>query len=371
MKKIIILANYGMGLYKFRKELIIELIDSGYEVYISLPNDEYVAKLEDLGCKYIATELDRRGMNPFDDLRLLLFYIQTIKKIQPDLILTYTIKPNIYGGIAARITRTTYLANITGLGTAIMNDGLLQKISLGLYKIALKGARTVFFQNTANRQFFLDKKIIKRNKSMLLPGSGVNIDEYSLIDYPEEKSDGEIHLLFIGRIMRDKGIGELLSAIQIIKDKGYNIVLDIVGFIEEADLEEKIASMAKEKTINFHGQKENVRDFIARSHAVILPSYHEGTSNVLLEAAASARPVLASNIPGCRETFDYGVSGLAFEPRDITSLADAIEKFIQLPYNEKVKMGRAGREKIEQEFNRQKVVDIYMKEISKVLTNTN
>lgn len=358
--KILVLANFGMGLYKFRKELIENLININNEVFISLPNDEYVPKLQNLGCKFIDTHLDRRGTNPISDLKLLKFYIKTINSIKPDIVLTYTIKPNVYGGIACRITKTRYLTNVTGLGTAVENEGLMQKVTLALYKIGLRNSSCVFFQNEPNRQFFINKHIVKR-KSRLIPGSGVNLEQHNFEDYPED--DKTIRFLFIGRIMKAKGIDELLEAAKKVKAEYPNIQFDLIGGGEE-DYTKKLTELESSGIIKYHGQQNDVHSFIKKSHSTILPSYHEGTANVLLESAASGRPVLASQVTGCKETFDEGSSGLGFKVKDTDSLVEAIVRFIKLPYDKKKAMGLAGRKKMEKEFDRNIVVNAYIEEIS-------
>lgn len=363
--KILVLANFGMGLYKFRKELLEELIRKNNEVYISLPNDEYVPKLEGLGCKFLETHLDRRGTDPIRDLKLLLDYINIIKRIKPDVVLTYTIKPNVYGGIACRITKTPYLPNITGLGTALEKKGLIQKITLMLYKVGLKKASCVFFQNETNRNFFIDNRIVKGN-TRLIPGSGVNLEQHNFEEYPED--DKIIKFLFIGRIMKTKGIEELLQAAKIVKDKYPEVQFELIGFCEE-DYNQKLMELNNLGIIKYHGQQDDVHSFIKQSHATILPSYHEGTANVLLESASSGRPVLASRVPGCVETFDEGVSGLGFEVRSVDSLVKAIIKFINLPYIQKKAMGLAARRKMEKEFDRKIVINAYLDEITKAIIN--
>jgi len=360
--KILVLTNCGMGLYKFRKELLEELINRGNEVYISLPNDTYVSNLQKMGCKFIDTDLDRRGTNPIKDIKLLIFYIKVIKQIKPDVVLTYTIKPNIYGGIACRVTRTSYLANITGLGDSIENNGLLQKISLTLYGIGLKKASCVFFQNESNRRFFISKNII-RSKTRLLPGSGVNLKQHKLEPYP--KTDKIINFLFIGRIMKSKGVDELLEAARIIKSQYKNIQFDLIGGIEE-DYVKKLNEFEGLKIIRYHGQQDDVHSFIKNAYAIILPSYHEGMANVLLESASSGRPVLASRVAGCIETFDEGVSGLGFDVKSVDSLVKAIIKFINLPYEKKKIMGLNGRRKMEREFDRNIVINAYIEEINHI-----
>lgn len=365
--KILILSNFGMGLYKFRIELLEELINRKFDVYVSLPNDEYVPKLEAIGCKVIDTHLDRRGANPIKDLKLILFYIKTIKHIKPDVVLTYTIKPNIYGGIACQLTKTPYIANITGLGTAIEKQGLMRRITITLYRIGLRKASCVFFQNKPNRQLFLDENIIwnkARNRTRLIPGSGVNLEYHKFEQYPD---DGQVRFLFIGRIMKAKGIFELLEAAKRVSQRYSNVQFDLIGPCEE-DFTKELTELNEHNVIKYHGLQHDVHSYIKNAHATILPSYHEGTANVLLESAATGRPVLASNVTGCIETFDEGISGLSFEVKSVDSLVDAITKFIHLPYAEKKRMGYAGRIKMEKEFDRRLVVNAYIEEINQVIT---
>jgi glycosyltransferase involved in cell wall biosynthesis len=358
--KILILANFGMGLYNFRKELLEALIKKSNEVYISLPNDEFVPKLTSLGCKYIETPLDRRGTNPVKDFHLMLQYIHILKQIKPDVVLTYTIKPNVYGGLACRITNTPYLTNITGLGTSIENEGLIQKITLMLYKTGLKKASCLFFQNETNRKFFIDKKIVK-SKTRLVPGSGVNVNQHMIEEYPQDEDS--IRFLFIGRIMKAKGIEELLRAVKIVKEKYSNTSFELVGHCEENYLQQ-LTELEEQGFLNYHGQQSDIHSFIKNSHATLLPSHHEGTANVLLESASTGRPVLASRVPGCQETFDENVSGLGFEVRNVDSLVEAIIKFINLPYELKKAMGIAGRKKMEREYDRNLVIKAYLEEIN-------
>lgn len=361
--RILILSNLCMGLYKFRKELLEELICRNNEVYISSPYDEYVPRLQRLGCRFIETHLDRRSTNIFKDLRLLLFYLKIIKHINPDIVLTYTIKPNIYGGIACRITKKPYLPNITGLGTSIENQGLMQKITVNLYKIGLKKASCIFFQNEFNRLFFYNKNIVT-SKTRLIPGSGVNLIEHNFEEYPE--NDGTINFLFIGRMMKSKGIDELFEAIKKVKLQCPNVQFELVGGIEE-DYTERINELEKLGMIEYYGQQDNVHSFIKKAHATILPSYHEGTANVLLESAASGRPVLTSKVPGCIETFNEEISGFGFEVKNVDSLIETIIKFINLSYIEKKAMGIAGRKKMEIDFDRNIVINAYIEEINNII----
>ncbi|MEK4158203.1 glycosyltransferase family 4 protein [Paenibacillus sp. FSL R10-2779] len=360
MKKILILANNDIGLYKFRKEIIQELIKE-YKVFISLPYGEFIPKLEELGCEYIETSINRRGTNPVTDFKLFYKYKDIIKKIKPDVVLTYTIKPNVYGGMACRMERVPYITNITGLGSAIENGGIMQRIGLFLYKTSLKKASCVFFQNKENQQFFRSMRVIENN-DRLIPGSGVNLNEYKLLDYPP---DDKIHFLFIARIMKEKGIEQYLDAAKHIREKYQNTVFHILGFCEEA-YENRLKDMEDSGLIKYHGMQNDVRDFHQISHCTIHPTYYpEGMSNVLLESAACGRPVITTNRSGCREIVDDTINGYIVEQQNSQDLIDQIEKFIALDYEIKKKMGLASREKVEKEFDKKIVVKAYLDEIKK------
>ncbi|MCT4478540.1 glycosyltransferase family 4 protein [Peribacillus frigoritolerans] len=361
MAKILILANNDVGLYKFRKELIKELVKEN-EVYISLPNGEFISELIELGCTFIDTAINRRGTNPITDLKLILNYRRIIKDIKPDLVLTYTIKPNVYGGLACRMSGITTIANITGLGSAVENGGILQKITLFLYKVSLKKAKCVFFQNKENQEFILKKKIISGNHR-LIPGSGVNLDYYSLLDYPSDKT---INFLFIARVMKEKGIDQYLEAADYIRGKYPNTVFHILGFCEDA-YEDKLIEMQAKGIIKYHGMQSDVREFHKISHCTIHPTYYpEGMSNVLLESAACGRPIITTNRSGCREIVVDSMNGYIMKERNSQNLINKIERFLDLDHESKRQMGLAGRKKVENEFDRSIVIEAYYSEIKKI-----
>lgn len=360
MGKILILANYDVGLYKFRKELLEKLLEQ-YEVYISLPDGQYIDQLEKMGCYFIETDVDRRGTNVISDLNLIRFYRKIMKKYLPDVVLSYTIKPNIYGGIVAKQLKIPYIANVTGLGTALENDGFLQKILIRLYRYSLTDAQKVFFQNQKNMNFFKVNKIAV-NLHDSLPGSGVNTNDFKVLDYPD---DSEINFVFISRIMKDKGIDHYLEAAEHIKNKYESVNFHICGF-SEGNYEDKIEELHDNGTIIYHGMVDNIQDILKNMHCIVHPSYHEGMSNVLLESASSGRPIIASDIPGCRETFNDGETGFSFPKKNTEKLIDILEKFISLNNEERRKMGIQGRKKMEQEFDRQIVVEKYLEEIKNI-----
>ncbi|HAL62939.1 MAG TPA: glycosyltransferase family 1 protein [Clostridiales bacterium] len=358
--KILILTNFDMGLYKFRKELICELCREN-QVIAALPDGEYIEALKDIGLKCINFEFKRRGTNPFADIYQFIRYIKLIKRVKPDIVLTYTIKPNVYGGLACRILKVPYIANVTGLGTSIENGGILSILNKKLYKIGISGAKCVFFQNRGNQKFFEEHKIANGN-NRLIPGSGVNLSVHHIEEYPED--DGNIKFLFIGRIMKDKGIDELLEAMECLYERYKNISLDIVGDCEE-NYGGKLLKAASKGFIKYYGKQKFIHSFIKNAHCCVLPSYHEGLANVMLEAAATGRPVITTRIHGCCETFEEGVTGFGCEPKSAESLREAMEKFLILPYEEKRQMGMQGRKKMEQEFDRNFVIEAYIDEIKK------
>lgn len=361
MKKVLILANNDVGLYKFRKELIQELVKK-YKVYISLPDGEFIQQLKELGCEFISTPISRRGTNPITDIKLFLNYKKIIKEVQPNVVLTYTIKPNVYGGLACRMAGIPYLCNITGLGTAVENESILQKITLFLYKSALKNAECVFFQNESNKAFFSNKKIVQ-GKSRLIPGSGVNLNYYPILEYPLDK---EVNFLFIARVMKEKGIDQYLDAAKYIKEKYPHTNFHILGFCE-GDYEEKLKKMQENGFIQYHGMQNDIREFHKFSHCTIHPTFYpEGMSNVLLESAACGRPVITTNRSGCKEIVNDGISGYIVEQQNSTDLIEKIEKFLKLSYESKVEMGISGRRKVEKEFNREIVIQAYTEEINQI-----
>lgn len=361
--KILILSNYANGLFLFRKEVISSFIQNGADVLVSVPLDENCTKLEKLGAGIIPCDLERRGMNPVKDFRLLREYQSLLKKEKPDLILTYTIKPNLYGGIAARVCRIPYAMNITGLGTALENPGLLGKILLLLYRYVTSKALRVFFQNEGNLQFMQKHKIALQN-AHLLPGSGVNLKEHPLCPYPSEKQG--IRFLAVLRIMKDKGIEEYLYAVQKISEAYSNVHFELVGEYEEESrsaYEPMIEELENQGYLTYYGHIDNVPEVMENCHILVHPSYHEGLSNVCLEAAACGRGILTTDVPGCRETVT-SKSGILFPARSKESLFEAIQTVIAYSSEERCNMGKYGYQHVKDHFNRQIVVEAYQNLLS-------
>jgi len=362
-RKILILANNDIGLFNFRKELLQKLILDNFEVIISLPYGTKVDNLVQMGCVFLETDIDRRGINVIKDFKLFLHYIKIILRINPRIVLTYTIKPNIYGGFASLILNKEYIINITGLGSSVENPGVLRIITLLLYRVALHRAKCVFVQNESNLEFLKTKKIFK-GKKVLLPGSGVNLDDFKALEYP---NDDIVNFIFISRIMKEKGIDQYLEAAEITRLLYPNVRFHILGFCEE-NYQKKLNEMQNKGIILYHGMQSDVSKYYKMAHCIIHPSYYsEGMSNVLLEALASARPVITSTQSGCVETVEDGINGYVFHKRNTNNLVEKIVMFMNLSFSEREKMGLAGRMKVEKEFNRNIVISRYLDEIERII----
>lgn len=366
MSKILILANHYNTLRIFRREFIKELVATGNKVFVSIPpaDIEHIKILESYGCKLVVTNMNRRGTNPFCDLMLLIRYIILLIKTKPDNVITYTIKPNIFGSMACRLQNIKHYVNVTGLGSAFHSEGLIKKLVVFLYKISLNKANKVFFENIQDRNIFVQKNIIPKDKTIVMAGAGVNLDEFPFCDYPV---DGVIRFLFVGRIMKEKGVNELFLAIKKIKKDYKNVDFEFIGWYED-NYKEIIADLEQKNYIKYYGFQLDVKPFIKNAHCVILPSYHEGMSNTLLESAAMGRPLIASNIHGCMEAIIDGKSGFLCNVKDSEDLYLKITQFIELSYIKKIKMGKASRKHMEDVFDKRKVVEMTLGEILDVQT---
>ena len=335
------------------------LISRGIQVTALTLFDLDVDALREMGVTMREVSFSRRGMNPLEELQLLRRFRKLLGEEQPDMVLTYTTKPNIYGGLACRNLGIPYAVNITGLGSAFEGQGLISKLMPVLYRSALKSADTVFFENEANLRFFVRKNIIRQKQAYLVNGAGVDLDWFSPLPYPENEGT---EFLFLGRIMREKGIDELLGAVDRLNYEGTPCRLTVLGFFEE-DYRERFAQREKDGKLRFCGYQEDVRPFLRRADCLVLPSWHEGMANTNLEAAASARPVITSDIPGCREAVLDGVSGFLCESRNEESLYRAMKRFVELPREEHVQMGLNGREHMVKHFDRKQVVQCTLKRL--------
>ncbi len=362
--KILILCNYASGLLTFRGMLIERLLAKGHTVYAVVPQTgeekELLAQreLERLGCGLYQVSMERRGMNPLKDIKLFFAYRRILRAATPDFAITYTIKPNIYGGLACRLARLPYAANITGLGTAFQNPGMLRALVTALYKPALKKAKVIFFENEENRETIVAAGIAERRRTHVLAGAGVDLARFALAAYPKERT--ETSFLFVGRVMREKGVEELFQAMELLRKDGLPCALHILGSFEE-DYAQRLKRYEAEGWLYYHGYQNDVRPFIANCHCFVLPSWHEGMANTNLECAAMGRPVITSEIHGCLEAVVDGKSGLLCRAKDASSLYAAMKKLAQMPDDQRAAMGEAGRRHMEAVFDKRKVVETTLK----------
>lgn len=360
-KKILLIANHFHTLYAFRNELIQKLVSDKYNVYLSIPNDEN-DYFTNMGCKVIITDVDRRGISFRRDLRLILDYKRIFSDLKPDIILSFTIKPNIYGCLANG-KKYKQICNITGTGATFLKDNFIAKICKFLYKISLRNAYKVYFQNTGDRDFFIKNKLVKNNYE-ILPGSGCNLEKYS---YEPMPSGTVVRFIFIGRVMKLKGIDEYLEAAKIIKSKYPNTEFIIAGWNEEKEYIEIVNNYVNDGYVNYLGFRNDIPELIKKCDCTVLPSHGgEGIPNVLLESSASGRVCIGSRIHGTCDVIEDGVTGYLFEKGNSLSLAEAIEKFLLLTNDEKINMGLKARQKVEIEFDRKFVIEKYCTEILNV-----
>ncbi len=352
MKKILILTNHSYMFYRFRKELTAELLKKN-EVVIGTPFVGHEDDLAAMGAKCIETPLNRRGTNPLEDKKLIRQYRSLLREEKPDLVVTYSIKPNIYAGAACQKAGVPYCANVQGIGTAFQKKSTAFLVT-GMYRRGLRGAHAVFFENEGNAKEFERRGICTPERQCVLRGAGVNLGIYHS-DVKPESPDGKIHFLYMGRIMKEKGMDEIIGAVKRLGEADVPLILDIVGFYED-EYEQEVKELEKKGLARFYGFTKNPKPYYEKCDCVILPSYHEGMSNVLLEAASMSRPVITSDIPGCREAVEDGVSGILCDVRDEESLYQAMVRFAQMDDEEREMMGRCGRWRMEQMFDKYSVV---------------
>lgn len=357
--KITLIANDTTFIYNLRREVLKKLIEEGHQLTVLSQLLTHKEELEQIGCELYDVEISRRGANPLDDLRLMWKFVQILRKIKPDVVLTNNIKPNVYAGLACRILGIRYIPNITGLGTAVEFPGKMQQLTTRLYKWGVAGADCIFFQNEENIQFFQRHGMMPPKANIhLLPGSGVNLETHPALPY----TPGDVvHFLFVARLLKEKGIDLYLSAARQITEKYHNAMFHICGKCDDQKYFEIIKKAEDAGYIQYHGEQKNMDPFFQMAHCVVHPSYYpEGMSNVLLEAASSARPVIATDRSGCRETVDAEVTGYLIPIQNEKALVQALDDFMNLTWEERQRMGLAGRQKMEREFDRQIVAQKYI-----------
>ena len=365
--KIMVSSNSAWNLANFRKPVIEALIAAGIEVVAVAPADGQEGRLEAMGATFRAIKMRATGMSPFEDARLLRDYITLLRAERPGLFLGFTAKPNIYGSLAARITGVPVAATISGLGSAFLKGGALGWLLLRLYRSALANAQAILFQNETDRALFVDRRIARPDQARLVAGSGVDLDRFALTAV--EQHD-DLRFLLVARLLLDKGIAEFVAAARIVRQRYPGARFQLLGgpggdnpsAVPHADL----ARWAAEDIVELLGVQDDVRPAIAAADCVVLPSYREGLSRSLLEAAAMGRPLIASDVPGCREVIDDGVTGFLCAVRSAGSLATAMERIAAMSPGERAAMGANGRRKVAAEYDQKLVAAAYLAEAALV-----
>jgi glycosyltransferase involved in cell wall biosynthesis len=371
-KKIGMVVNEAWNMYNFRGGLIKKLIANGYEVIVIAPTDKFDEKLKELGARVVDVKINSKGTNPVEDFKLIFELRKIYKKEKLDIVFNYTIKPIIYGTIAAKLAKVIPIAVTTGLGYAFIKEGKVTKVVEKLYRFSLKFAKEVWFLNENDKKVFLERKLVDPQKVFLLNGEGIDTDHFKPLE-KEMKKDGKIKFLMIARALWDKGVKEYCEAAEIIKNKHLDkeiefLFLGKIGVPNPSAVpKEYIEDYHKRGIINYLGVVDDVTAIISDSSCFVLPSYREGISRVIMENAAMGKPVIASDVPGCRELVDDGKTGYLCIPRDSKDLAQKMEWFINLSEDKKINSGKLGREKMIKEFSEQMVVEVYLKKLKEML----
>lgn len=368
--KVAIVLNTSWNIYNFRMGLIKSMLEKGIEVYAIAPKDEYTQYLVDVGCHYKRVRMDSRGANPFKDFALIIELFSIYRKIKPDLILHFTIKPNIYGTLAANMLKIPVINNVCGLGTVFLKNNLVSKVAIALYKLAFRFPKKIFFQNDEDQQLFVERNMVDPNITDILPGSGIDFERFKS---KQPQAKGNFTFLLISRLITDKGILEYIDAVKKLKTKGLKAKFQLLGPKDPAHKRgipvSIIDSWLKDGAVEYLGTTEDVREFIDRSDCVVLPSYREGTPRTLLEAASMGKPIVATNVPGCTNVVKDHFNGLLCKAKDSSDLADKMQQMYSLNDSVRQEMGKNSRKLIEQRFDEQMVINKYLQNIDLIQKN--
>lgn len=368
-KKVVISINTSWNVVNFRKGLIEALRARGYDVVVAAPRDEYSSLITDMGCRHVDIEMDNSGTSPVRDLALLWRYWRILRREKPLAFVGFTIKPNVFGSLAANLNGIPVINNVSGLGTVFVRGGLLQRIAKVLYRLALARSKVVFFQNDDDRMLFVDGGLVRKAQTALLPGSGVDLVRFSPSSRKGPRS-GSIVFLLVARLLWDKGVGEFIEAARTVRLKVPAARFQLLGFLDvenrTAVSRAQVEQWAEEGLAEYLGATDDVRPFLDAADCVVLPSYREGTPRSLLEAAAMGRPLIATDVPGCKEVVDHAVNGFLCKVRDADDLASRMIEFAVMDDASRDGMGIESRKKVERQFSETIVVERYMHQIEKL-----
>jgi len=366
--RIVIAANSAWNLRHFRAGLIRALVNAGYDVHAAAPLDAGEAEAAGLASGWSNVPVDRSGLNPLADVRLMARYLALFRKFRARAFLGFTIKPNIYGCLAARLAGIPAIPNISGLGTAFIAESLISNLVRRLYRLALARAPVVFFQNADDRDQFVRERLVRPEQARLLPGSGIDLERFEVTLLPS----GPARFLMIARLLGDKGVREYVEAAWMLRERLPGARFQLLGPIDDGNRTAirrgELDRWVSEGAIDYLGSTDDVRPHLANASAIVLPSYREGLPRSLLEGAAMARPLIATDVPGCREVVEDGVNGFLCAVQDPRSLADAMAKFAQLPMADREAMGAASRRKVQERFSEEVVIQAYLNELARIET---
>ncbi len=372
--RVAIVLNSSWNVYNFRLSLINSLQKQGYHITVIAPKDAYSEKLIACGCAFEDVPMDSRGINPIRDMVLIWALYKVYKKLRPDVLLHYTVKPNIYGTLAASLLRIPMINNVCGLGTVFLKSGLVSLIATSMYKIAFRFPNKVFFQNEDDLNLFTRKKLIKQQITDLIPGSGIDLNKFSPLIFPKEiDNEKPFTFLVISRLIYDKGIMEYIEAIRILREKGVNARFQLLGAKDPAHKRgiplEIIDQWIKDGLVEYLGTAEDVRPIINDADCVVLPSYREGLPRTLLEAASFEKPIVTTNTPGCRHVVKNDLNGYLCEVKDAKDLADKMYTMYSKNDDELASMGRAGRVLVQEKYDDKLVIESYFRSIQSLSSN--
>lgn len=363
--KVAIVLNTSWNIYNFRLNFVKTLIEKGHEVHTIAPIDKYTHHLVEAGCIHHKVRMDSRGANPIKDFALIIELWLIYRKIKPGIVLHYTVKPNVYGTIAATLLKIPVINNVCGLGTVFLKKNLVSAIAIQLYKWTFRFPKKVFFQNSDDLKLFVNRKLVTPKTVDLIPGSGVDLKKFQPLAFKRNES---FTFLLISRLITDKGILEYIEAVKKLRLLGMDARFQILGAKDpehKRGIQEKVINKwITDGTIEYLGITDNVRQFIEKADCIVLPSYREGAPRTLLEAASSAKPIIATDVPGCHHVVTDQLNGLLCKIKDADDLAEKMGLMASLSDEKLEEFGVNGRKKMENEYNENVVIKKYLQALT-------
>jgi glycosyltransferase involved in cell wall biosynthesis len=363
--RIAIVLNTSWNIYNFRMNFIHTLLQAGHEIHTIAPEDDFTHYLTEAGCHHHKLHMDSRGANPLKDSALIFELLLIYRRVRPDVVLHYTIKPNIYGTLAASILRIPVINNVCGLGTVFLKNNLVSAVAIFLYRLSFRFAKKIFFQNQDDLELFVKRKLAKPESVDLVPGSGIDLEKFQPIAYSRNKN---FTFLLISRLITDKGVVEYIDAIKKLKQEGITARFQVLGAMDPKHKRgikgECIQEWIDTGLIDYLGTTNDVRPYIGSADCVVLPSYREGTPRTLLEAASSSRAIIATDVPGCNHVVRHNYNGLLCKLKDVDDLASKMAEMLDLPEEKLREFGLNGRRKMENEYNESLVINKYLAALS-------